>query len=384
MNPTPVPGSLAFYLPELSGGGAERVVLTLLEAFASAGRRVSLVLGRNTGILAGMAPSQVRCIELGRASAAASIPLLARYIEADRPSILVSSLGHNNVAALLAARVWRTRTRVVVCQHNSLAAECGRGRPIRFRALPYAYKAVLPLADAVIAVSNGVAREIERICGRPAGSVQTVYNPAWSAKQAELARQPVSDRWFNSDFGDPVIVGVGRLVPQKDFGALIEAFAQCRRNGLRARLMILGEGPERPLLEARVRELGITSECRLYGFCMNPLAIMARARLLVLSSRYEGFGNVLVEAMGCGTPVVSTDCPHGPSEILDGGRYGRLVPVGDGAALARAIAEAFSVPVRRATLIDRAANFSPNESVQGYERVFRLLGQRNSIANRPG
>ena len=181
-----------------------------------------------------------------------------------------------------------------------------------------------------------------------------------------------------------MIVGVGRLVPQKDFGALIEAFAQCRRNGLRARLMILGEGPERPLLEATVRELGITSECRLYGFCMNPLAIMARARLLALSSRYEGFGNVLVEAMGCGTPVVSTDCPHGPSEFLDGGRYGRLVPVGDGAALARAIAEAVSAPVRRATLIERAANFSLSESVQGYERVFRLLGQRNSLANQPG
>ena len=267
-------------------------------------------LGRHEGELAGLVPPGVHCHVLDKQGSLASVPKLARYIRERRPSVLVSSMGHNNIAAVLAGRLTGGPTRIVICQHNSLAAECGPGRPLRFRLLPLAYRALLPFAHASIAVSAGVAREIEWMCARPSGSVHTIYNPAWSPSHANAALDPAPHPWLEDGSG-PVIVGIGRLVAQKDFATLIDAFARVRHH-TPARLLILGEGPERPALESRIAGLGLAQACRLPGFVHNPFAAMARASLVVLSSRYEGFGNVLVEAMGCGTPVVSTNCPRGP------------------------------------------------------------------------
>ena len=280
-------------------------------------------------------------------------------------------MGHNNVAAVLAGRLAGGPTKIVVCQHNSLAAECGPGRPLRFRLLPLAYRALLPFADACVAVSAGVAREVERMCARPAGSVHAVYNPAWSPGHARSAGDPVPHPWLEQH-SSPVIVGIGRLVPQKDFATLVDAFARVRQH-VPARLLLFGEGPERPALEAQIAELGLGEACRLPGFLPNPFAAMARASLVVLSSRYEGFGNVLVEAMGCGTPVVSTDCPQGPSEILEGGRYGPLTPVGDPAALATAILETLARAADRIGLQRRAEAFTIERAVERYGAIFRSI-----------
>lgn len=362
---------LAFYLPQLAGGGAERVVLALAEAFAGRGHAVDLVLGRRTGALAGAIPFGVGCHVLDRRGSLSSVPPLARYLRDWKPAVLVSSMGHNNIAALLARRLAGGSSKVVICQHNSLAAECGPGRPLRYRALPLAYRALLPLADACIAVSDGVAREMERLCGLPAASVQTIYNPAWSPGLADCAA--AADPWLE-DGGSPVVLGVGRLVAQKDFSTLLDAFALVRRT-MQARLLILGEGPERPALAARIAALGLEGVCRLAGFVANPPAAMARAALVALSSRYEGFGNVLIESMGSGTPVVSTDCPHGPAEILDGGRYGALVPVGDSQALASAILASLSRAPDTETLRRRAAHFTIDRSVRQYACVFDRLAR---------
>jgi glycosyltransferase involved in cell wall biosynthesis len=364
--------SLAFYLPRLDGGGAERAVLALAGAFAGAGRDVRLVVGRREGALAGAVPAAVRCTELGRGGTAAGLPALTRYVRQARPAVLVSGLGHNNIAAILAARAARTGTRVVVCQHNALAQECAPGRSLRFRLLPLGYRLALPFAHAAVAVSDGVAREMETLCRRPYGSIHTLYNPAWSREQAAQAEEATGESWLD-DGGEPVILGVGRLVPQKDFATLIRAFAMARTGGMRARLLIVGEGPERDALQAQIDRLGVTGTCRLAGFRPNPAALMARARLLVMSSRYEGFGNVLVEALGCGTPVVSTDCPHGPAEIVGGGRFGRLVPVGDVAALADAMVQALDAPPDRARLRARAQDFSLERSVAQYAALFDRL-----------
>ena len=372
-------GPLAFYLPLLAGGGAERVVLALADAFArkkEAG--VDLVLGRLEGELAGLVPSGVNCHVLDKLGSLASVPKLARYIRDRRPSVLVSSMGHNNVAAVLAGRLAGGPTRIVICQHNSLVAECGPGRPLRFRLLPLAYRALLPFADASVAVSSGVAREIEWMCARPPGSVHTVYNPAWSPGHASAALDPAPHPWLEAG-SDPVVVGIGRLVAQKDFATLIDAFARVRQH-IPARLLIFGEGPERPALESRIAGLNLRQACRLPGFLQNPFAAMSRASLIVLSSRYEGFGNVLVESMGCGTPVVSTDCPRGPSEILENGRYGRLTPVGDPEALAHAIRETLSHRPDRDALQRRAAAFTVERAVEQYAAIFNAItGARSAF-----
>ncbi len=349
-------------------------MLALAQAFTKEGIGVDLVLGRLKGELAGAVPQGVHCHILDESGSLASVPKLARYIQSRRPAVLVSSMGHNNVAAVLAGRLAGGPTRIVICQHNSLAAECGSGRPLRFRLLPLAYRAVLPFAHACIAVSAGVAREMESMCARPADSIHTIYNPAWSPSHANSALDSAPHPWLDDTSG-PVIVGIGRLVAQKDFATLIDAFARVCQH-VPARLLILGEGPERSDLEARIAGLGLSELCRLPGFVHNPFAAMARASLVVLSSRYEGFGNVLVEAMGCGTPVVSTDCPSGPSEILANGLYGRLAPVGNPEALAIAILESLTHAPNRELLRRRAAAFTIERAVERYSAIFATIRPR--------
>jgi glycosyltransferase involved in cell wall biosynthesis len=281
-------------------------------------------------------------------------------------------MGHNNFAALIAARLAGGLTRVVVCQHNSLAAETAPGRPLRFRVLPLLYRLTLPLADAVVAVSDGVAREMERLCKCPAGSILTIYNPAWSPRQASVAA--AAARKFRRDPDAPaLILGIGRLVAQKDFATLIAAFAIARDQGLHARLVILGDGPLRSALQAQINTLSMNAFCCLPGFTAQPLDLLTQADMLVMSSRYEGFGNVLVEALGCGTPVVTTDCPYGPAEIVDQGRFGEMIPVGDAPQMAAAIMRTAMASPDRAALRDRAEMFTLTRAVAAYAALFTRL-----------
>ena len=175
-----------------------------------------------------------------------------------------------------------------------------------------------------------------QVTGIPRERIKVIFNPSVVGTEvAEKAKAPLDHPWFEP--GQPsVVVAVGRLQEQKDYATMIRAFAQVRK-ARPVRLLILGEGKERPMLEALIEELGLQEDVGLPGFVMNPYAYLARASLFVLSSRWEGLPTVLIEALCCGTPVVSMDCPSGPREILRGGEYGRLVPVGDAEALARAI-----------------------------------------------
>jgi glycosyltransferase involved in cell wall biosynthesis len=213
-----------------------------------------------------------------------------------------------------------------------------------------------PKADAIVAVSRGVGDSLAVVTGIPRERIHVIHNPLVSAELTADAEHSPGHPWFDKP-RLPVVLGVGRLVPQKDFDTLIRAFALVRQQA-RGRLLILGEGPERPRLMALISALGLESEVELLGFTGNPYAYMRRARLVVLSSTFEGFGNVLVEAMACGTPVVSTDCPSGPAEILEQGRYGPLVPVGDPVALAAAMVNVLHGPIDRRALLDRSQAFS--------------------------
>jgi glycosyltransferase involved in cell wall biosynthesis len=210
-----------------------------------------------------------------------------------------------------------------------------------------------PLSDQMIAVSEGVADDVSQSLDLRRKDFEVVYNPVIDPETFERTEQTVEHAWF-SDETTPVVLGVGRLVEQKGFSTLIRAFAEVKERRA-ARLVILGEGEKRPILERQTKRLGVESDIWMPGFVSNPLKYMARASVFVLSSRWEGLGNVLIEAMACGTPVVSTDCPSGPSEILKEGEYGRLVPVGDPSALAAAIEEALDgkVPPAPRSGLDR-------------------------------
>jgi len=326
---------IAIFLPSLRGGGAERVMVNLARGFSEQGYKVDLVLQRAEGPFLSEVPKKVQIVNLkAKRMALALFPLIS-YLRRAKPRSLLSAMTHTNIIALLAKKFARVKTRVVVSEHNTISITSHTSKALRNRFLPLIAKHLYYWADAVVAVSKGVADDLSDFFKFPRERIQVIYNPVVTPELLEKAEEPLEHPWFRAG-EPPVILGVGRLTKQKDFPTIIRAFAIVRKE-IPAKLVILGEGEERPKLEALVEKLGLKKDIALPGFVDNPYKYMKHAAVFVLSSRWEGFGNVLVEAMACGTPVVSTDCPSGPAEILEGGRWGQLVPVGDEKALASAI-----------------------------------------------
>jgi glycosyltransferase involved in cell wall biosynthesis len=227
-----------------------------------------------------------------------------------------------------------------------------------------------PLADACVGVSGGVADDLSDLIGMSREKIVAVKNPVVTAELASRAAEPVDHPWFEAG-APPVVLAAGRLTAQKDYPTLLRAVDLVRRTRP-IRLLILGSGPERESLTALADALQLDDLVEFHGFAENPYAFMARASVFVLASAWEGSPNALVEAMACGCPVVSTDCPSGPAEILDDTRYGKLVPVGDSDALSRAIAELLDDPTDTALLRKGAARYSSAVSAEHYERVLGI------------
>ena len=224
----------------------------------------------------------------------------------------------------------------------------------------------------VVAVSRGVADNVSAAIGVPAGKITPIYNPVFTPDIARRAEAMPAHPWFGDD-GAPVILGAGRLAPQKDFPTLIEAFRRVSA-ARTCRLIVLGEGRLRPQLEGQVRALGLEDRVSLPGWAENPYAFMSRAALFVLSSRHEGFPGVLIEALACGCPAASTDCPAGPSEILENPEL--LAPVGDPEALSQVMLRALDRPVDKATLRARASRFSVERAVNEYDKLIARIAVR--------
>ena len=374
---------LAVFVYGLSGSGSGRRTLTLAHAFASRGHKVDLVVACSQGPLYQELSPLVRLVAFDHRWrclpwavmnksrwALASVAALASYLRHEQPDVVLSAANHVNDAALWARYLARSRTRLVVRVSNQLSpsAVYTRGANKLFR-LQLAGR-FYAWADAIIAVSNGVADDVARVTSLPRESITTIYNPVVTPELQEKLRAPLDHPWFAPD-NPPVVLAVGRLVAQKDFPTLLKAFARVRAVR-KARLIILGEGKERPGLEALARKLGVASDVALPGFMPNPFPYMMRASVFVLSSAWEGLPGVLIEAMACGCPVVSTDCPSGPAEILGGGAYGPLVPVADDAALAKAILLVLETPPDPERLRAQAALFSVDRATDQYLQV--LLG----------
>lgn len=363
---------VAVFLQDLYGGGAERVMLLLASGIARRGVDVEMVLIRREGPYLDQVPPEVRVRELGTRRMLNSVKAFARYIRAERPDAVLTALVHVNVGALLAAAL-SGGARVVVTEHNQISRNFAALRSptlrLAYRLVPWLYRR----AARVVAVSSGVAEDLGRFSGLDAGRIDVVHNPIVSADLPARAAEPVQHPWLRPG-QPPVVMGVGRLNPQKDFGTLLRAFAALRR-GREARLIVLGEGEERDALARLAAELGVANDVDMPGFVENPYAHMSKAALFVLSSRFEGLPTVLVEAMACGTPVVATDCPSGPREILEEGTLGGLVPVGDADALARSMAEALDRPVAAERLRARAADFAVERAVDRYLELL-LEGRR--------
>jgi len=327
---------IALFLRTLGGGGAERVLLNLASGFIQHGLDVDLVVSAGEGLDLWTIPDGVRVIDLNAPRLSASLSALIQYLRRERPHALIPSLHYANEVALVAKYLSGVPTKVLIPEHNFLSRELkSHERGSRKWLIPLAMRWLYPLADAVVAVSQGVATDLEMLTGLPSDRIHTIYNPVILPDLQERAQAPLDHPWFKSG-EPPVILGVGRLEPQKDFPTLIRAFAQVRK--IRpARLVILGWGPDLPQLEDLIQELNIEADVDLPGFVSNPIPYMAKASVFALSSAWEGLPTVLIETMAMGLPVVSTNCESGPDEILDYGKYGTLVPVADEQALADAL-----------------------------------------------
>lgn len=372
---------VSLFAPNLEGGGAQLAVLNLALGFAARGMKVSLVLTKAEGAYLARVPPQVKIVNLeSRAPEVLSKTLaLRRYLRRERPDFLISSLdifGAATWAQVLAG----VPTRVVLMVQNNISEllrdTSGRaGGKLRMQTVRWFY----PWADAVVAVSQGVAEDLADIADMPLADIEVIYNPVVMKDFQEKARERVDHPWFTPG-GPPVILGAGRLVKQKDFATLVRAFAAVRRRR-EARLMILGatdyrEPTIKPELARLIGEFGLQNDAALIGFVDNPYSYMAAARVFVLSSIHEGFGNVVAEALAAGTPVVSTDCESGPAEILGHGEYGQLAPVGDAEALGAAILETLDRPADSAKLRRRAEDFSEEKIVGQYMEVLQSIDRR--------
>lgn len=349
---------ITFLMPSAGWGGIERVNVHYSNELAKLGHKVEILLSRTENLpYTELLDPRIRVRSLGARHKLTAIPKVARYLKNHRPDWLITAKDHGAKVGLAAKFLARSTTPVVLGIHSTLGISVTRAS--RRLAIRFLYRK----ADGILAVSKGVADDLRGTFGLPSSRIRVVHNPIVTREIFDQAKESPGHPWLVPGRTFSTIVACGRLGRPKDFPTLIRAFQEAREKKA-CRLIILGEGPKRPELEAQVREAGLGKEIDLPGFTANPYAFFSRADLFVLSSAWEGFGNVLVEALALGTPAVSTDCQSGPREILQEGNLGHLTPVGDASELAKAILSTLYHPPPATTLQTATEPFMANTATQ--------------------
>jgi glycosyltransferase involved in cell wall biosynthesis len=361
---------IAIFLPSLGGGGAERVAITLASGFMDRGFEFDFVLVKKAGENLRLVPHRAQMIDLRASRTLTALPRLVKYLRDVKPDALIAGLDHVNLIALWAKILSRSQSKVLIGNHTHLSSAIRSSPKLQEKIYPLLLHLFYTHADAIMSVSDGSADDLAKVAGIPRNKIQTIYNPFPISEIVRMSTEPLDHPWFAAG-QPPVILTVGRLSNEKDYSTLIKAFAALRKQR-EARLIILGTGKERSSLMALAEGLGIRDDLYMPGFCNNPYAYMSRSRVFALSSKWEGLSTVLIEALICGTQVVSTDCPSGPGEILSNGKFGRLVPVGDPASLAAAMEEAINQPIPAERLRERAAMFTVDRAVDKYLRALGM------------
>ena len=385
---------LAFVVPHLGGGGGERSTLEIARGLLKLGCAVDILCIHDLVAYKDEIPLKARVFVLENEPPSSSgrvfqLPLklslrtrlllrrkhlvhaqwIADYLDRYKPDALLPSMEIAEIASLLA----------IQCSDHkpptSLIVRCDvRNRKRRYLRLS---ECLFPYADHVVGVSRGVTAGVVRDLGVPKSRVSTIYNPIVTGELLDKANATPSHPWFSTD-GPPIVLAVGRLARRKNYPTLLRALAIAGKSR-RLRLIILGEGRWRARLERLVRRLDLSENVSMPGWELNPFALMSRARLLVSASKYEGLSGVLIQAMACGCPCVSTTA-CGSDEILDYGRLGPLVPVGNHEALAAAMLRVLDAPPNEAALRAQATKFSSENSIAGYERLISRLTERRIVA----
>lgn len=356
--------SIAIYLTNMRIGGAQRVARNLCKGFLKKGYEVDLVLVEAVGGLLTQVPGEVTIVELNASRVLTSIRPLQAYLSTQQPEILYSMMTEPNLAAIAAHRLARSDTKLVLSEHNMLSRSA---ESIKDKLVSAGVWGTYTYADKVVVVSKGVRDDLLAHTRLTGDDIHVIYNPIDVEEIYEQSADRVGHKWFDNDSLDVILAG-GRHETQKGFDTLLSAFSRIEDPD--TRLMIFGDGPERSELQRQAASLGIDNRVHFPGFIKNPFAYMRSADVFVLSSTYEGFGLVLIEALACGCPVVSTDCESGPAEILNGGEYGLIVPVGDAMMLSNAIVQTLKDPIQSKTLRGRADDFDIPSITFEYHLLF--------------
>ena len=367
---------ISLFFGNFNSGGVQRVRLILAKGFLERGFFVDIVVVNSRGALRKQVPVGANIIDLGARSALASLPALTRYLRRKKPDAILSAQTHHNITAIWARRLSGVSARLIVGEHNNLQ-EVVKYSTFRNQLRPLAARLIYPGADAILAVSKGVADALSVTSGIKRADIHVIYNPVMLSDIQKRIQEGPEHPWQKQKH-IPVIIAVGSLREQKDYPTLIKAFAKARANRS-MRLIILGEGRCREQLQTLINKLNLAEDVHLKGNVANPYIYMQHADLYVLSSRWEGFPNALLEALACGAPIVATDCPSGPAEMLENGRYGHLVPVGDEDALAEAIQKTLDFPPSSILLKKRASEFSLEVICEQYLRL--LVPHYENTAN---
>lgn len=358
--------SLAILLPDLRGGGAERVSVDLARAIAAVGCAVEFVVMRAEGELLVEARRGFPVVDLG-ASKMRHVPIkLARYMKERRPDAVIANMWPLTSAAVIARALSRHKHRLLLVEHNTLSRQYASWGPLHAKMMALSLMATHRFADKIGAVSDGAAEDLASIARMSRRRVEVLHNPIPQRQVPSPAALRDAEALWNCTAKKRLLT-VGSLKHQKNHALLLRAFAAL--GDAQARLMIVGKGENEASLRSLASELGVAGRVIFAGFREDPSAYYATADLFVLSSNYEGLPTVLIEALSFGQPVVSTDCPSGPAEILGAGRWGQLVPVGDAASLTLAMRAGLSTPIDRAEQRRRATDFSPERAAKRYLEV---------------
>lgn len=361
---------LAVFLATSGHSGVDRLAKNLVPALARRGYRIDLLQVRGHGPHFSELPEGVRRIDLGTRHVYPSLFPLVRYLRRERPASMLCDKDRVNHTALLARALARSPTYLALRMGTTVSLDlAGRGALHRWKTRVSMGK-LYPYADNILVVSKGVADDMAAYTGLPGNRITVVPSTIVPERMFHESLPKPDHPWF-AEGEPPVILGVGELGGRKDFATLIRAFARLRPE-FPSRLMILGRGRQREKLLALAGELGVAEDVALPGFVANPFHYLAHASLFGFTSRWEGLPFALIEALAVGVPVVATDCPSGPREVLEDGKYGYLVPIGDDAALAAAMRETLRNPLPKAVLQEAARPYEIENAATAYAQALNL------------
>lgn len=357
LNPVDAKVKVLFFIPSLGNGGAEMHVLRVINALDRSKFNLMLAVGQTGGSYEADLANHVQLYSLNPAGIRSStmrmvraIAPLRKLLETEQPDVLYVALHHASFAAILACRHLKKRPKLIIGVQNPPLSEYQRHWHPIDRTIRWLISHLYTEADSIVALSQGVAAEIKTLVPGADRITEVIYNAGVDAHVLACAKEPLSQPELPQT--EPLLVACGRLHEQKGFPYLLDALVQVRKV-IPVHLWIVGEGYQRQILEQQIEQLGLANCVRLLGFQTNPYQYMAAANIFVLSSLYEGFGNVIVEAMACGAPVIATNCPYGPAEIIEDGESGLLVPPADAKALAQAILCLLTDPALKQRLIQQ-------------------------------